>query len=308
MSLLTYRIDNPRRPADWRWQRANVIQNAYPRQGEDVYMRIAVQFMRMIRRCGSDEDLLQALDANPLLFEAYSIYTGADDVSNIRWEIEARILADEDQASIASKLGISTDIVDYYERFFFDVRDRLQAWGLITHAVIRFSARAGLASRSYDCFWKLIGYWCGPIVLDALIYGFNHPQRPASKDQLRTSLQEIAKDTVSVKATTSLLTMQVNEDTQEMLLDLWSRLLELESKADSAGGGDNNILANIDTLISNMSFMQFRPDLQAEHKATETELERAGITPRASERLSSNQSDISNLLSAKYPEPANSNE
>ena len=58
------------------------------------------------------------------LFYAYDLHQD-NDASDIRFVVEARILARQDDATIAGKIGTLAETIAWYERLFFCVRDRL---------------------------------------------------------------------------------------------------------------------------------------------------------------------------------------
>jgi len=311
MSILVNRPVNKRRPPDWRWQRAcELAEGARPVRGrDDEVVKAACKFRRLIDRCQTDMDRLTALDAYPEMYEAYSLYDASDDPSEHRWELEARLLAREAFGDIADKMGIDPDAIEIYERVFFDVIDRLGSPSLITHTVIGRAVQTGLAEREYDCLWKLFGYHLGPSVLDAFVFKFNMPRHTESHDGLRAALRGFTKDTVDMKSAVTILTMPVNWQTRELILNLWKDLLALEMQVGTAGIGAETFSQNVQSLTETFEGMliKYRPGVDAEIIGKVAELEAGGVRLRATELaaigVGETPTGLEHLLkSAKYPE------
>jgi len=287
MSILVNRPDNKRRPPDWRWQRAcELAEGARPVRGrDDEVVRAACKFRRLIQRCETDMDKLAALDAHPALYEAYSLYDATDDHTNNKWELEARLLARESLPAISDKLGIDIDAIMLYERIFFDVMDRLDAPGLITHTVIGKSVQTGLAEREYDCLWKLFGYWLGPSVLDALAYKFNNPRHTEGHDGLRAAMRDLSKDAIDIKAAITMITMKSDWQTRELILTLWKDMLALEAQAGQAGIGTETYTQNVQQLVDTFQglLVKTREDGDTRLTGQIAQLEAQGVRLRAAE-------------------------
>jgi hypothetical protein len=228
-------------------------------------------------------DYLTALDAAPALFEAYTLYQANDAPNEHRWEIEARLLAREPAESIALKLGLQAETVEAYELVFFDVISRLQHPSLITHTVIGRSVQTGLAEREYDGLWKLFGYWGGPAVLDAFIHKFNSPAIPDGPTGVDAFHGDGTKHHLKEKAHIAMLTMKVNTYTAKEILDLWSRLLEMELAAGASGMGGEAFSDNVEAMVEDFSFQAYRPDEDGPILTIAGELEARGVRLRASE-------------------------
>ena len=252
MSVLTNRVDNPRRPPDWRWQRAGeLIDGARVARGrDDAGVRQAMKFRRLLARCRNDEDRLIALDACPALYEAHSLYSVEDDAPEPRWELEARLLAREPFPVIERKMGLSKEVIEAFEQYFFDVISRLDAPSLIVHTVIGRAVQTGLAERDYDALWKLMGYLAGPLVLDSCIYKFAEPKQIITPDGVRAFWKDFAKDQLGMKAGIAALTYPVNWQSREQILTFYTQLLQTEAAAGHAGmGGSETFVTNVKAMV-----------------------------------------------------------
>lgn len=285
MSVLINRVDNPRRPPDWRWQRAGeLVEGARIARGrDDDGVRQASKFRRLLARCHTDEDRLVALDSCPALYEAHSLYAAEDDAPEPRWELEARLLAREPFESIASKMGLTIEVIEAYERFFFDVLTRLSAPSLIVHTVIGRAVQTGLAERDYDCLWKLLGYFAGPLVLDSCVYKFAQSQQIQTPDGVRAFWKDFTKDQLANKAGVAALTMPVNWQTREQILTLYVQLLQMEVAAGNVGTANETYVSNVKAMIDTFAWSKYLPGVDTALSGKVAELEAGGVRLRATE-------------------------
>jgi len=275
---------------------------------DDEIVRFASKFRRLMDRCESDEDKLEALDAQPAMFEAYTIYMGEDDASEVKWELEARLLGGEPVASIEAKLGIDPATIFTYERVFFDVLSRRHSTSLMVHVVIGRSVQTGLAEREYDCLWKLFSYFAGIPVLDAYIWKFNGVKHVESADGVRTAFREIAKDTIMSKAAVTALTLPANWQNNELILGTWQQICGQEQMAGQASGGTEVMMQNVAVLVEG-----FQPLLHKHiHGVDPTpggiidEIEDTGVRLRSDELAAiatgNDVSGFEHFITAKFPD------
>ena len=311
MSVLINRADNPRRPSDWRWQRAGeLVEGARIARGrDDADVRQAYKFRRLLARCSSDEDRLVALDACPALYEAHALYNAEDDAPEPRWELEARLLAREPFEAIERKMGLSNDTIVAFERYFFDVIDRLDAPSLIVHTVIGRAVQTGLAERDYDALWKLMGYLAGPLVLDSCIYKFAQPQQIQTPDGVTAFWRDFTKSQMGMKAGIAALTMPVNWQTRQTILEFYGQLLQLEAAAGVGGAGaSETFVANVKAMVETFAWSKYLPGVDAEMTGKVAELEAGGVRLRATELamigIGETPTGLEHLVtSARFPKP-----
>lgn len=94
-----------------------------------------------------------------------------------RWELEARILADQPRATIAEVMQLPPSVIETYEAVFFDVRAALAKRDYIVCTVLQpwLSFQPADVAR----IWRHYGYWGGTHPLEALI---DHFRRRGWKD------------------------------------------------------------------------------------------------------------------------------
>jgi hypothetical protein len=172
--LQTYSPKNPRRPVDWRWQRAALAASGeYPlsrRRDGDVWVARATKFIREHENCETELDMAELAERHPVIYWAYDIWYTRDDTGNpVRSEVEARLLADDQIANIARRVATEVEIIEAYERLFFNVRERLADRGYLMHCVLGPAVHLGFQSNEYDLTWKLFALLGGPLAVDLMI-------------------------------------------------------------------------------------------------------------------------------------------
>jgi len=114
---------SPLRAPGWRWLRAcQVVENRLRvRVRDDDRVRDAVAFYRALQRCQNERGRARLARKIPAFFEAWLVYQQS---SLKRWELEARLLANEETDAIVRKCGLSANAVEV----FHDTEYRW-AWG-----------------------------------------------------------------------------------------------------------------------------------------------------------------------------------
>ena len=235
--MTEFRQNNPFRPVDWRWQRAKQLleRNSGPdRYLDDDLICDARGFCAAVGKRKGENRLAKLANDYPDMFEAWQLSEQGDN-ELAHFEVEARLLADEPSGSIAAKVGMRPGAVDYYESWFFNVRDRLQSPGYITHTVIGKSIQCGLSEREFDVLWKLYGYWGGPHVLDSIIYRGHGSPRPEKPEEVAAFWADDIKQQLRLKAAITVRTMPAGFN-QQTILETYHRCLELENAAGESWG------------------------------------------------------------------------
>ncbi len=161
----------------------------------------------------------------PHLFEAEQIFIREKQL--VRYEIEARLLASETSERISHRFGVDAAIVTWYEKLFFNVLDRLDDRGYIAQRVMGESLHAGLTERDHDLLWKLYGYIGGEAVLDAVIYKGFSQSRPETPDEVEAFFADQLQSNSALKAMLAMRTMPINSYTQQAILEIQQRFIEI---------------------------------------------------------------------------------
>ncbi len=252
---LTLRPQSAFRPVDWRWEKAKLTREdariaALMRHEDDDWIRKARKFQVQYSEARSSYDFLLLERRWPALLEALQLHN-CSSPQLTKYEVQARLLANEPLEAIQLRVSVSVDALMWYERVFFNVLDRLPNRGYIAHRVLGESLQAGLTERDYQLLWQMYGYMAGPVVLDAMIdrhYDVTQPESPAQMTQFGTD--DVGR-TMLLKSMVASRTMPINSYTQTIILEIHQRFIELKKMADSGVTGDmssGNILAMMNTL------------------------------------------------------------
>lgn len=175
------------------------------------------------------------------------------------FEIEARLLARQTYREIAHRLGTDEDIVEAYERIFFNVleptdpaRAKIECPGYITHQAIGPRLQHNLSDRHYDVLWKLFGYVGGSHVLDAMIGHAVNPVRPGGASGVGGFLREMTLGAMKAKAMSIAHTFRDNGFGAIEILNTFVKLVELER--DGGATKTSEMLSNVDALCNFIPF------------------------------------------------------
>lgn len=192
----------------------------------------------------------------PGLFYAEQIHDRED--LDVRWEIEARYLAKEPFEEIAKKAGMDVEIIQWYEKAFFSVVEKIDNKTYITHVAMGRSIHRGLFERDYDLLWKMLGYACGPHMVDSLVTRLTNPQRVLSPDQVDATKHTLVQSATVDKALTAMLTLPVSYN-QAVVMECYHKQLEIAKNAGGGGDVHNLIVNNVHAALTSLPFSTERP-------------------------------------------------
>lgn len=247
--------ENPIRAVDWRWLRATGFIDGSERAPSRVadlpagfkWIRAAIRFARERGTVISDSDLSMLKSRRPAIYWAHQIW---DNRSHpLRAEIEARILARQDDHAIGFHTNTSPRIIEAYEALFFHVRDLLHRPAYILHTAIGPSLQRGLSEREFELLWKLFGYFYGPYVLNDLVSKCTNPMWCATPDNTGSAWTDNAIGTLKMKAALAVTTVPVNQQTQLALMDIFTKFIEVERTTDTAGKAHDQVLDSINAML-----------------------------------------------------------
>lgn len=152
------------RAADWRWRRAQriVAERLHAsRRTDDPQTLAAARYCQVLHGGRGHGSLRMAA-----MTAAHRL---ADSDSPSKWEIQARILAGQQDDYIAAKCQVPADVVYWFEAMFFDVRQHLTASDWVVARVIGSGLWVGFSSEEMGRIWMAFGYFAGADVLDAVL-------------------------------------------------------------------------------------------------------------------------------------------
>lgn len=154
----------PLRPAAFRWARAQRLfllgDPLDPRCDDPLTARV-LDYQRTIR--GTDFPPKCPAPRFQLLHRVYA------ENGELRWELEARLLAGQNDRAIARRIDLTRGLVRRYEQICSTCRDRLSASDCILFTFIGPGPIDGFAPGDLGGVWKWTGYFGGPYGLDATI-------------------------------------------------------------------------------------------------------------------------------------------
>jgi hypothetical protein len=221
-AFLPDRHDPWQEPAH-RWLRCGYLlgHGRRPLRGrDDVATQRAWRFRRGLARCRGEADRARLARRFPTLAEAHSLYMSAEPLR--RAELEARLLAGQDDAAVAAKMGLSAAGVAAFHATFFEVRPRLGVHVYVLGVVLG-GGRVFYAPDPADqgLLLRLFGYHMGNLYVDVLLGYFRDPPVvPASLE----GLDEAALRRLLGKLRTRLLLLAVTTPAEALPPQEWLRL------------------------------------------------------------------------------------
>lgn len=224
----------------------------------------------------------------PGLFAAHLFHHQPD--KEWRWLLQARILSGENDEQVARRMSTLPSAVKWYERIFFNVRDRLDASDYITKQVIgkmeerSTSAREGRLTDFHEQMsYKLFGYFGGPIILDIIFSGFTRVPMPDRADRTDQWMDSTMQSLVRRKATSAARHLEINKYNIMPLLDLNMRIIEA---AKDSGGSVTEYERNIQTVMDTIPWELSEARVKRmERTGEQVPFETTAIEPRADELL-----------------------
>lgn len=253
--MINLRQESPFRPPDWRWQKARLLREQgrrASRRRDDEWVTVARNFQGAVARCANDWQLADLAEQFPALVDARQL-AEQDGVQSFKWELEARLLANESPDRIAERMVLPATTVRAYEALFFNVQDRLRHLSWIVHAVFGRSIHAGLNERQYDLLWKMYGYFGGAHLVDFMVDTFGDAGKAAGPDKVRAWLENDQRESLARKAAIAARTIPVNSYTQPAILEIAQKYYEIEKAAGTAAG-QSAVLGLLNDVMASMAW------------------------------------------------------
>ena len=173
-SIHRLRRNDPWRPPDWRWHRAQLLlmqPDTDFRDRNDEFVDLALQFLQRDHVSPESPGVEHILPetAETAIRDALQVYEDNDIAT---WKLQAWLLTGEPMDVIADKLLLPIETVTWYERLFFDTHDRLDNRSFIAHSVIGRKIHYGLSVKDVDIIWRFWAYGGGPCILESLLADF----------------------------------------------------------------------------------------------------------------------------------------
>ncbi len=121
----------------------------------------------------TDSDNQQSHENSPPASSLCSRLLASDPKHELtRWELEARILADQPTADIAAAMGLPLSMVTAFEADSFDVRPQLKHPSIVLHKIICIPAMEVWPASDVKKFWMWVGFAYGVPAIELTIPPF----------------------------------------------------------------------------------------------------------------------------------------
>jgi hypothetical protein len=241
---------------DHRWLRCQHLLDSgrSPMPQDDPLVQDAYAFLYDWRRCRNDAQRNNLASAHPVLAQAVQIYQAAP--LRLRAEVEARLLAGQDDASIADKCRLSPAVVPKFHELCFEVRPYLQASAYIVNLVIGPKVHHGLQFNDYDILLKIAGYTLGSSGVDELLaYWANPPACPVSLAQLDDAALESLRAKLRVQAWILSLTLPADDAVAAQLPAIRQVLTQAGVRGNHSTSRENNLLSACQPALDFRAFL-----------------------------------------------------
>lgn len=172
--------------------------------------------------------------------------------------LEARLLAGQSSVEIAYAFGTFPTSIDWYEKMFFDVRDRLDRRDYIIKVILGTAAdreansSGSTTDHQRDMTFKLFAYFGGPMVLDWIITGLIDRPAPGSLDQVEPWLDSAFESLLRRNSLIAQRTLDINRFTAMHLTEINARLTEARRQIEADGGTQTTFERNIQEVLTDI--------------------------------------------------------
>lgn len=258
---------DPLRPRDWRWLYAQFMSNnrgsklSKDCKDESIlkaraYVGEYKKIMQQTSKPGADSTmLLYPLRGKwPILAQAQAAWT---DAKFMRWSIEALVCARVPAADIAKQFGCDTAVIEAYEYYFFDVRDRLDNELWVLNELMSPSVQQGLSFTDWNYFWKALGYWYDVGVLHQFWKLGKLP------DDVRQELANYSEDMRLRNVAKAQTVRTINSYNAHEVIDEDISLFK-KQEADGDENADTHLLRGANVVLENVIFNIANPSMPLE--------------------------------------------
>jgi hypothetical protein len=250
---------SPTRSPQWRSQRVAQMLSARPSplkptRFDDSYVRRYRRLLIMVATHRHDlsecEDDLQSL---AVAMDAHRIFYARD------WErrqrLEAYLLTELSLEDIAKRFGIRAEVVEFFEKTFFDVRERMQSSDWAYMAVRgEFRMWGALPEESnariqQGFVLRMLGYYGGSQVLQTFLDPAAGLPRPESAEEFAEWEAQVAQRTLQTRSLAAMATMPLNAKNAMRLI---RSALKLPKPSPSVGDSGDRLYARINMVLDRL--------------------------------------------------------
>ena len=268
-----------RRP-DWRYDRVIRMVQREPRPGrctrhDDEWVRGFRNFIVRFQNAeaqNNDAAVYDMKHAEPGLYFAYMLYRESFNDAVTTFMLKARILARKTDIEIASDMATMPDTINWYEKLFFNIRDRIGSQDWIVKYVLYPSiaeaeavnagqtAQEGEYNRSnryitqplWDPRILWFAYFFGPASVDFWLTGFRRDAMPNSQEELGDSLEAFVREGLGRQVGMASHAMEVNKYNIGELLSIYGQFVSIAKSDVNEEQKQTMLQKSVDALLTDM--------------------------------------------------------
>jgi hypothetical protein len=150
-----------RRPPAWRWEQAVALNSdaklLSPKQKNKLDATVLELAKYLQAKTAKGTFDVSHTEELKLFYEIDCMHEHSDSTKH-RWAIEALIVAGESTDSIHQFTGIEHELIELYEKTFFDIREMVRNPGYIKMQVLGKALLGDLSNGDPDICWKAIAH------------------------------------------------------------------------------------------------------------------------------------------------------
>lgn len=260
-------VFNPLFEVDWRFARVLEMVSHEPRalrckRRDDVYVQTMRKFL-LLYAARDEEGRQELLPEFPGPYMALGIHESND--PEIRLTIECRILSGQSDEEIAQPWGFHSVAIHWFEKMFFNVRERLNHRDWIVRHVLGPARLRKLSNFEFPL--KLAAYFHGPATLEFLLSGYCDVERPETREDVERCLSAYTKSGICRTAAMAVHALPVDSQNVLQLFELFRRIqFDQQNMQDPQAG--NNVL--VECVRETIAGIEFIKGDRAEEKLNQT--------------------------------------
>ncbi len=267
---------DPFRSLSWRWDLAGEIAYGEVRCdcGHEGIMRDAVAYRGSHE--ASDPCPGQHHPENPFVAQITQALNLHKADGPQRWEIEARIVADEAPDAIAVKCGLDVDVVQYFEGLFFDAR-AANPWGQLSARGLDSEAEGGRGNSDVGEMWIWAAGAGGPHIVDALVTAYKNAYRSGQPHNLGVYFQAGAPVDLALQAYVAGHVLPHSPAVEAWLAEFRLRLLESQMSQSLDAAAQTRESVAMETVALVRTIMAGKPLPKIPPRAAKKRAQQPGI-------------------------------
>jgi hypothetical protein len=211
----------------WRANRAVQLieRRLKPRRWDDRYVRTYRRFLLDCLAASGDERRLQAAElAWPDVCHAHKLHSYSDQ----EWPhlLEARLLTREPFDAIARRFDVPASAIDWYEKLFFNVCDRLDCRDWVAKSIrgepadIDPNQNGVMTQQQRAMVYRWFGYQGGTRALDAIVVALAPNPMSTPNNDAATWCGEAMWQAIRCKAAMAVCALEIDQTNAIQLLKL----------------------------------------------------------------------------------------